>query len=413
MSALVVGGRYEVKPEARDGKYQYTSCWRESGKADAPYLKDAIFEVVSIDSDGDAKGYVINRATGKRTVEVESYVSHVEFDMFQQAGAQPQPKAPVQNFGELLGGGNGLQLPLMDSTEATHGLATMFASLIMGAIGSDEVLGIINNAVKEVATQKIPRPLEVTFSERKNIVEVAHKQLNTVLDRLRATKNLMLVGEAGCGKTFLAGQVAQALGLNFSSVSCSSDMSSSVLLGRVLPDKTGAWTYRASEFINIYENGGVFLLDELDSADPSILLVLNQALANGQIVVSEREDNPVVKRHPEFICFAACNTFGRGGNLMYSGRERLDESTLDRFRAGLIEMHYDEDLERKLVDDDILAWGHGVRSRIEECKLKRVLSTRFLIDATALKNNSQYSLQDIKDVFFTGWKDDEKSRVDR
>ncbi|HEY4084429.1 MAG TPA: hypothetical protein VGM43_00765 [Bryobacteraceae bacterium] len=47
---------------------------------------------------------------------------------------------------------------------------------------------------------------------------------------------------------------------------------------------------------------------------------------------------------------AAANTYATGSNIAYAGRGRLDESTLDRFRAGAIEVGYDETLAKNLCD---------------------------------------------------------------
>lgn len=42
--------------------------------------------------------------------------------------------------------------------------------------------------------------------------------------------------------------------------------------------------------MEFYEEGGVFLLDEVDAADANVLLVINQALANGHLPVPNRTD---------------------------------------------------------------------------------------------------------------------------
>lgn len=413
LTELQVGAKYQVREDSRgNGKFQFTSHWRKDGDPSKDYVKNAIFEVVEVDSAGDYKGYVLDPVTGAKLRDSITYVAKVEVKFFEKASAQPatpygmpQPAMPV-GVGQV----SGMQIPLMDASDASAGLATMFASLLMGAIKSPDVEKMVMDAVKEVATQKIPRPMEVKFGESKKVIDNVHNKFTTVMGRLKATKNIMLVGEAGCGKTHLAGQVAEALGLEFSSVSCSSDMSSSVLLGWLLPADGGKFEYAESDFIRLYENGGVFLLDEMDAADPAILLIVNQALANGQVTVPQRKGKTTVKRHPNFICMSACNTFGRGGGLMYT-RERLDESTLDRFRSGLIEMHYDDELEEKLVDNEILQWGRKIRRNIEEARLKRVISTRFLRDATALKEEAGYTMKDIEDLFFLGWPSDSKVKA--
>lgn len=221
--------------------------------------------------------------------------------------------------------------------------------------------------------------------------------------------NILLVGPAGSGKTHLAHQVAEALGRPFASVSCTAGMSESALQGWLIPVE--GYGYLPADFVKMYEQGGVFLFDEIDGADSNTLLFLNQALANGSFFLPIRKDATLVKRHPDFVCIAAANTFGTGANQTYAGRERLDESTLDRFRAGTIVLDYDQTFERKVVAPDLLAWGWAIRKRITEARLNRVMSTRFLLDATKLLKAGK-SVKAIQDTYFIGWKSDERTKVE-
>lgn len=223
--------------------------------------------------------------------------------------------------------------------------------------------------------------------------------------------NILLVGPAGCGKTHLGHQVAEALGRGFASISCTAGMSESALTGWMLPSDGGAFEYVPSDFVTMYENGGVFLFDEIDAADPNTLLFINQALANGSFYLPQRRGSTKVARHPEFVCIAAANTFGTGANMTYAGRERLDEATLDRFRAGTVLLDYDTTFERKAVDPDLLAWGWATRKRIAENRLTRVMSTRFLLDATKLLKAGR-TFDAIKNTYFAGWKADERKKVE-
>lgn len=235
-------------------------------------------------------------------------------------------------------------------------------------------------------------------------------EFQEVLTAAMCGLNILLVGPAGCGKTHLAHQVAEALGRSFASISCTAGMSESALMGWMLPSEGGAFDYTPSDFVTMYENGGVFLFDEIDAADPNTLLFVNQALANGSFYLPQRKGNSKVTRHPDFVCLAAANTFGTGANMTYAGRERLDEATLDRFRAGTVMLDYDTRFEKSVVDSDVLSWGHKVRSKIAESRLSRVMSTRFLLDATKLKKAGR-TLQQIQDTYFVGWKTDEKAKV--
>jgi MoxR-like ATPase len=236
-------------------------------------------------------------------------------------------------------------------------------------------------------------------------------EFKKILTRATIGINILLVGPAGSGKTHLAHQVAEALGRPFASISCTAGMSESSLQGWLIPGDGGSFQYLTSDFVRMYEDGGVFLFDEIDAADSNTLLFVNQALANGSFFLPIRKGSSVVKRHPDFVCMAAANTFGTGANQSYAGRERLDESTLDRFRAGVVSLDYDQTFERKSVAPDLLAWGWAIRKRISEARLRRVMSTRFLLDATKLLKAGE-TVEEIKSTFFEGWSSDEIKKVE-
>jgi len=196
---------------------------------------------------------------------------------------------------------------------------------------------------------------------------------------------ILLVGPAGSGKSYLGEQLAETLGLDFADLTCTAGMGESNLKGRLLPTGKGLqMEYHRSEFVRLYEEGGVFLLDEVDAADPNTLLLLNTAIANGHMSIDERKAAGLparVKRHPDFIVIAAANTFGHGANRMYCGRNALDEAFLDRFKAGTREMGYDEKLEADICGSKILARAfQRLRAKVEKASLQRIISMRGCIN---------------------------------
>ena len=375
-----------------------------------------------IDTDNDCKGLfkAMDKYTGTPNREVVEMRKRLEqiIDIYRD---EPRPSTTTteactsifdkptmsEAYASKLNKPTTEEKPMNDNLSIGAAFEATLHDLLNGESTQDFIRKVVAETVSEIA----PTPIEVTYNENATTVELAHEKLPTVLNRMKAVRNLMLTGPAGCGKTFLAKQVADSCGLPFATVSCSADMSSSTLLGWLLPVNSATFEYVESDFIRLYENGGVFLLDEMDAADPSILLVINQALANGRLSVPQRRGNTEVVRHKDFICIAACNTFGRGANVMYAGRERLDEATLDRFRLGLVEMDYDADLEVRLVASEVLTWGRQVREKIEKAQLRRILSTRFLLDASALYREAGATINEIENIYFTGWKEDERKSV--
>lgn len=274
---------------------------------------------------------------------------------------------------------------------------------------SKSMESLVKEAIEKAAEQY--KTIQVQVGTAKPVVMkgILHEEFDKILQLAVQRKNIMLVGPAGCGKTHLAGQLADALKLPYSSQSVTEGMSESMLSGWLLPVSDGGkFTYVPSEFVRIYETGGVFLLDEMDAADPNVLVFINQALANESFVLPQRHENPVIKKHKDFVCVAACNTFGSGGTALYTGRNSLDAATLDRFRCGVISMDYSAEIESKLVDPEVLAWGLKIRKSIKDNKLIKVMSTRFLRDATDMKKAQGWTMDQIQKAYFSDWTKEEK-----
>lgn len=183
--------------------------------------------------------------------------------------------------------------------------------------------------------------------------EKPHKMFYMTLQAVRANVPVYLAGPAGSGKTTLAKQVAGALALSCNIMSFCAQTSKSDLLGFI--DATGH--YQSSSFRHTFENGGLFLFDEIDAANPNILTLLNSAIANRECTFPDRPEKPV-KASENFRVIAAANTLGRGGKGDYTGRLQLDAATLDRF--AVIECEYDENLE--IIISGNSQWARRVQS---------------------------------------------------
>jgi len=248
--------------------------------------------------------------------------------------------------------------------------------------------------------------------------ETVHKRFKDVLQLASAGIPILLVGPAGSGKTRLAEQVAKALGRAFTFNSMSAGVSESSILGRMLPNGDGNWTYRPAPFIKTCQNGGVHLFDEMDAADANLMVLINAPMANGHVSIPFSE-MPPIKLHPDTVLIAAANTFGHGANRQYVGRNQLDAATLDRFTMGTIEVDYDQKLETKILEGksltdeeraSLLNWAWGTREKIGKNRLRRIMSTR-TIEKAADRIAHGGSQKDITETYFLGWTKDEKAKV--
>ena len=225
------------------------------------------------------------------------------------------------------------------------------------------------------------RPVQVTIqggSREPGIVSgIRHKMFDPVLQIASLGINQMLVGPAGSGKTTLAAQVAQALNLEFYFTGALQTKYD--IIGFI----DGNGIYHRTAFRNAYENGGVFLWDEIDSSDARAMVAFNSALENDSADFPDGN----VKRHPDFISIASANTYGRGADRMYIGRNHLDAATLDRFVS--VELDYDEELESKMLPQDaaVTLWVmqvQRVRENVRNLKLKELISPRASINGSKM-----------------------------
>lgn len=263
----------------------------------------------------------------------------------------------------------------------------------------------------DVATKEMKdlKPIVIKQgTKKKKIKGIMPAEFETLVKLAASRVNTLMVGPSGCGKTFVAAKVAESLGLDFASISCSVGMSESMLSGWLLPVGTGSkFEYVPSQFVQMYENGGVFLLDEIDGADPNTMVFMNQAIANDFFFLPQRHKKPMIKKHKDFHLIAAANTFGNGADMMFVGRNQLDAATLDRFRAGVVKMDYSESVEKVIIDSEVYEWGIYIRDKITEHRLRRILSTRVMLDFTKMKDQHGWGRKEWEETYFSDWKEDE------
>jgi len=272
------------------------------------------------------------------------------------------------------------------------------------------VRGLIADALASFKPDGMAREIVVKgLGEPRTVKGHPHPLLAKVLKLAAQRANIMLVGPAGCGKSKLCEMAAEALGLTFSANSVSAGMSEGALAGYLLPvEDGGKFVYVPVGFVRAYENGGLHLLDELDAGDANVLTFINNALSNGGFFIPQRHEQPYVKRHPDFVCIAAANTFGSGADAMYVGRNQLDAATLDRFY--ILPMGYDSALEQGLAPAAVVDWVRGVRAKAEAAKLRRVVGTR-MIQRIAAALAAGIPLAEAKADQLASWTRDERAKV--
>jgi MoxR-like ATPase len=236
----------------------------------------------------------------------------------------------------------------------------------------------------QVAEQQEDKPAKTIepFDRKKELV---HENFDKLLTCVKAGVIPMLVGPAGTGKSTAVEQVARALGLPFYTMN--RIQNAFELTGYI--DANGK--YVSTQFYEAYTTGGIFFFDEIDASSPEALVTINTAIAQGYMAFP----NGLVKMHPDFKVVAAGNTYGKGANRQYCGRNSLDSATLDRFM--IIEWDYDRKIEEKVVKDkELLEFAWAVRDAVEANRYQIIISTRGIIAThkiiEASKDNKDFSI---------------------
>lgn len=241
-------------------------------------------------------------------------------------------------------------------------IATMVANIMQTipvGIDEDAVRNIVSDVVDPIAmdnavalsrlSDKIdamqPKVTQIVVKDRPafTLKGVQHKVFADIMMSISARCNTFLVGPAGTGKTTMVSQVAEALSLKFHAENLTAATTEYALKGF----KDANSNYVKTPLRDLFENGGVYLLDEIDNANPNVLGVLNSALSNGFMAFPDG----MVAKHPDFIAVAAGNTYGNGATAEYVGRNPIDGATLDRFAF------FNVDIDESVEDAMLLGFG--------------------------------------------------------
>ncbi len=236
----------------------------------------------------------------------------------------------------------------------------------------DAAIHEVIDSVKEKSISK-----HITIEKTINSVPVkgvAHSSLEKVLKIISIKEPVFLYGNAGSGKTNIAIQCAEILGLPYYSISVNEQTTKTDFLGYFDAHSNLIKT----NFRKAFETGGVYIIDEIDAGNPNVLTVLNSALSNGSMAFPDGN----VKKHEDFVCVCTANTTGDETDIKYIGRNILDAATLDRFIRVYID--YCDELESKILTSKTLAIRDSLRESYKKNDYDLFVSTRSLLQVDKL-----------------------------
>jgi len=194
-----------------------------------------------------------------------------------------------------------------------------------------------NETIRETAVLTVPEPfgyVERTFNDVSE---------TTIYDTSLANQwNVLLLGDAGTGKSSSARNLAVRRQVPFVVVECTQQIDTTVTQGRFVPGpdgKTLKWVY--SQLATAIQQPSVVLLNEITRMNPKSASLFLRLLAERELAVDTF--NQVIDVHPECIIIGDANIGG-----MYNGTTRSDAAFVDRFSVKL-QFDYDTALEKKFL----------------------------------------------------------------
>lgn len=226
-----------------------------------------------------------------------------------------------------------------------------------------------NSTLRETAVMTIPEPFGYVERKFNDVTETV------VYDTAIANQwNVLLLGDAGTGKSSSARNLAVRRQVPFVVVECTQQIDTTVTQGRFVPGpdgKTLKWVY--SQLATAIQQPSVVLLNELTRMNPKSASLFLRLLEERELAVDTF--NQVINVHPECIIIGDANVGG-----MYNGTTRADAAFIDRFGVKL-QFKYDTDLEKKFLPyPALLEFAKAIRvaSDLGQQDFSVPMSTRLL-----------------------------------
>ena len=286
------------------------------------------------------------------------------------------------------------QVP-MSVYEATESVMTMPAaspSEVVIPEGHEEMVDFIKNSYGLKPKGLIMNPLKWKYLIRSAV----------------RGKNIMMTGQAGCGKTLAAKSLVNALDRpNFYFNLGATQDPRATLIGNVHFDKAKGTYFSESLFVKAIQTpNAVILMDELTRAHPDAWNILMTVLDQGQryLRLDEADGQQTVKV-ADGVCFVATANIGNE----YTATRQLDKALLDRFTVIEMDLLTDEEEHGLLsylfptVDSDTLgnvakiAFMTRSEAATDNPRISSGVSTRTSVEIAGLLFDG-FSLEESADI---------------
>jgi cobaltochelatase CobS len=178
------------------------------------------------------------------------------------------------------------------------------------------------------------------------------KTLPTLLWALNKNKKSWLSGHTGTGKSSLIEEICAYLNYPLIRINFDSEITRMDLIGRdTLTKDDGVTISNFAEGIlpQALKQPCVLLCDEIDFIRPDIAYVMQRALEDKGLLITE-DAGRLIEPHPYCRIVATANTQGQGDDFGYQGARTQSMAFLDRFTVWLDVEYLPRAQEKKLIE---------------------------------------------------------------
>jgi len=235
----------------------------------------------------------------------------------------------------------------------------------------------------------------------KNFTYFPREMLNKTTDvklleqAMKRIDDILLIGPTGSGKTALIRYYCAIHNKPYHRVSLNGGATAEDLIGHyILKDHHTEWV--DGVLTQACKNGWTIVLDEINSAPPEVLFILNSLLDDERILILSSKDGEIVTPHPDFRFVATCNPSEQG----YAGTNEMNEALLDRFETILF-IDYSDDVEINILNNlgikgetqkNFREFTRRIRDGYNRGEVLTPFSTRSLINLVNFFNLGQTEL---------------------
>ena len=259
------------------------------------------------------------------------------------------------------------QVPMSvyEATESAVSMPTASPSEVVIPEGHEEMVDFIKNSYGLKPKGLIMNPLKWKYLIRSAV----------------RGKNIMMTGQAGCGKTLAAKSLVNALDRpNFYFNLGATQDPRATLIGNVHFDKSKGTYFSESLFVKAIQTpNAVILMDELTRAHPDAWNILMTVLDQGQryLRLDEADGQNTIKV-ADGVCFVATANIGNE----YTATRQLDKALLDRFTVIEMDLLTDEE------EHGLLAY---LFPTVDSAMLHNVAKIAFMTRSEAATDNPRIS----------------------